>query len=764
MRRETKDKANFIKGIRDNKGYAIVMVIVALALGMILVGVLLSISLLNYKMKVTEYNSKDNFYSAEVVLDQIYAGLQNEVSEAAGTAYMEAMQKYKTSDAADAEAARTYQFNQDYIIALREALVDPATGDDTKYYVGGNAAEYNATTQMYNLGLCAFLDQTLASKIKNGSLTVTADGSTTGNMVATASGITLEKLKICYTDDKGFYSEIQTDILIGFPQFSLKETSIIPNVFEYALIAKDSVEFSNVNSAVVKDDMFAGNDGISLSGSGVLFHDDVDYLVTGGEITVDTNSSLQLNSNYTWVRGVTVDGGELVTDTDLYVVDDLTLSGLSPYVSLDGNYYGYSGSKVTDIDLAEGTSAGSQSAMIVNCRKGVLELDNLQELLLGGNAFVGAGAVDTSDVGIAGAVNKDVLLGTSLSNKADQIAFLVPEECIGTSNGVTLVGKNPMTEEEYEKWIDLQADYYNYQFVDETKTVELLGKPLSDYFSGQGGVHYQTVFQNIHGETICYVYLKMNAEQAAVYYRDYVDAASDAMIEYIDRFGNNITLDTDYTDIQAKGNLVTYMTSSDTLTIVHDNLSSDAALLADAQVTQGEYEQRYVALCSKLTTNFNGLTESEKNNNNVYLNLISTSAVSALTEPKIYVYGSNTGIVANSDITVQNQKVTIGGNDYSRVKLIVTSGDVSVQGDFDGLIISGGEVTIHSSTGSVYAQNKEDVTKLLQCKPVGGGTNLSLIETYFINGDRYAFDGSDSNTSTYVDLDGVIAYRNWIKK
>ena len=63
-----------IRGRRktDNKGSALVVVIIAMAFIGILASVLMYMSLLNYQMKVNNLKAKDNFYSAETVLDEIY--------------------------------------------------------------------------------------------------------------------------------------------------------------------------------------------------------------------------------------------------------------------------------------------------------------------------------------------------------------------------------------------------------------------------------------------------------------------------------------------------------------------------------------------------------------------------------------------------------------------------------------------------------------------------------------------------------------------
>ena len=62
--------------------------LVAVSLIAVLATVLMSMSYMNYNMKVTELNSKKNFYNAEIVLDQINVGLQKEISDSLEDAYV----------------------------------------------------------------------------------------------------------------------------------------------------------------------------------------------------------------------------------------------------------------------------------------------------------------------------------------------------------------------------------------------------------------------------------------------------------------------------------------------------------------------------------------------------------------------------------------------------------------------------------------------------------------------------------------------------
>ena len=69
------------KRSNSNRGGAMISVIIAMTVVGILGAVVLSISYTNFRMKQIDKKSKENFYSAEAVLDDIMVGLQEVVSE-----------------------------------------------------------------------------------------------------------------------------------------------------------------------------------------------------------------------------------------------------------------------------------------------------------------------------------------------------------------------------------------------------------------------------------------------------------------------------------------------------------------------------------------------------------------------------------------------------------------------------------------------------------------------------------------------------------
>ena len=104
-----------IRGRRktDNKGSALVVVIIAMAFIGILASVLMYMSLLNYQMKVNNLKAKDNFYSAETVLDEIRSYMGTQISESVGNAYENVLQNYSSTSAEEKTSKLRYYFLTD---------------------------------------------------------------------------------------------------------------------------------------------------------------------------------------------------------------------------------------------------------------------------------------------------------------------------------------------------------------------------------------------------------------------------------------------------------------------------------------------------------------------------------------------------------------------------------------------------------------------------------------------------------------------------
>lgn len=753
----------------DNKGMAMVLVIIAIALCTMLVSVLMTVSMLNYQMKVTEQKSKGNFYSAEGVLDQIHVGLQQMVSEATDDAYVVAM---KQNNSTDTEAYRIQKFNKSYTDILVEKLRVSDTQEDDYLIVDPTENPLANSDGLYTKGLAAYLDKELASRLYAGKITITygVPGFTLERL-PNDTGVKLNNLQVGYTDDSGFYSEIQTDIIIEAPDISLKKAVALPNVFDYAIIADTSLVFETATGTDIRSSVYAGTDGIKLNASKNISFVNVNNLVSKGSIDID-NSTLTINGNNIFARGITLTGAQnkgnanvnsssLTMDGDAYIVDDMTLNKWNVAVNLTGRYIGYSGLTGTDV-------IDEQSSIVLNGGRNTLDMNGLDRLILCGNAFINDNRMDSSNAYEQGQVVNSgnpsyVMMGSSVAMKTDQIVFLAPAECIGTIDHQAVVGKNPMTNNAHTEWSSLGTSTTdNKRKLDASVPTKLLNRPLSDY--GLDDDDFYTIYNTVKGVSVCYVYLKFDSvDMANKYYQDYMDAASENMRQYMKKYENKVSIsNTALTDMYAsnnlrtQGNILTYNTTGSNL-YFSDTIYGDMTVAEQDNLVamQQQYRDTYDAMMSMLTMEKSELT-AEELSKSVYYNLINTDAIDDLNgNDKKYSVGNNEAIVIDGNIEVGAASAN------PKCNLVIASGNVTVKGNYNGMIMAGGTVTVPSSTGTQIEGNEEVVTMLLQAKDQSGET---LVATFFNDGELYEVGSGVVSASPYVDLQSIILYENWTKQ
>ena len=207
----------------ENKGAALVMVIIAIAFIGMLVAMILYMAYCNYLMKANDTMAKDNFYSAEYALDVIHAGLQMDISEAMSEAYVTAM---KDSAGKDADAMEV-KFQQEYVTNLRKKLQETPTNANkwSVDYLKGYWTKNQMTIDSVGGVLGAYLE---------------AEGGDNSMEVSVGNSyITLSNLKIIYTDERGFVSIITTDLRLKVPSIGFAQSA-----------SKMSIESSGVFAAV----------------------------------------------------------------------------------------------------------------------------------------------------------------------------------------------------------------------------------------------------------------------------------------------------------------------------------------------------------------------------------------------------------------------------------------------------------------------------------------------------------------------------------
>ena len=328
--------------------------------------------------------------------------------------------------------------------------------------------------------------------------------------------VVLNGLRVEYTDEKGFKSIIETDISLGVPSMSFTASGGVPELFTYSLVGNEGLEItSGINKVNLSGNLYAGCENAAVTGpsttsvtipnNATLDVKDTSYMIAEGDIEVgdfsgkDTgtikknmagvhnNSTLSVDAQcQLWTSNINVNGATVKLDGMTYVADDMTLKGTGSNVTLGKNnknnnakYVGF-GNGGAD---KEKPVAGDSSAIIINGRDASLDMSNIRELMLAGTAYINTQAiVNSSGVGTE---NSNVAMGESISVKGDQIAYLVPPECIGTSgdgaDAKSLYNKNPLSYKEYKDITATGQDQTKYTEVNANVVSTKTGKALSAY-------------------------------------------------------------------------------------------------------------------------------------------------------------------------------------------------------------------------------------------------------------------------------------------
>ncbi len=780
-----------IKKLRkDDKGSAIVMVIIALSFIGIMGATIMWVSLSNYRMKINDQENKQGFYTAESVLEQIKTGLQGDASRASASAYGVVMQNFNAWNEDQRQSMFQQQFKRNLV-----AILSQGTGTTNKYSVDH---------------LASFVD---------GNLHISTDATDKGDPIRFLSGSTnigdyetgagssaylmLEDIELEFTDDEGYYSNIVTDIMISAPSTSFMDSSTLPPIFKYALIADTGVEVGE-GALTVKGSMYAGDDGINTNKD--ITVNNASYTVSKGPLNLGFgNEIVNITSNVFYAADVKVENANLLVNSNTRVADDLTLSGTTPYAKLEGTYCGF-GDSMSD--------TAKSSAILINGLRGTINMNSLNNLIVAGHSFIGTSRIhenagtlptgDGEDWSVLSANNvsaNNVLMGESISVKGNQLAYLVPDDCIGVKGNKTLVGKNPLTYVEYSNMVNEYSvwandsgaqsntpstEYHNrvgwqagFEVVSFTKAIPSLGgSTLGNYVpaGGSSDSKIKMVFVPSNGETMVYIYINFaDSDAANRYSRDFYNTHKNKMDAYADVYAEDLLL--------PSGNLSTAAST------VSKNATStgrgDPLPLTEAQKRDCKnYSETYTALCTNLTERYSELT-AEQQAKTVFSNILDEAVISSeIPSGGTVRYTTSTGlmaIVTDSDTEFTYNKadtstgtghgyVFDGSTDYSKVRVIIATGDVYVTHDFSGLIIAKGNVVVGNSVTLTSTEGddtlKEELIGVLQSTDlVGGGTASKRPVDFFRDGNAYIRANSGSGeVGDPIDFSSAVNYQNWVKR
>ena len=786
---------------RRNSGSSIVIVIIAMAMIGILATTLLWMSYVNYKIKVNDIRNKNSFYSAETVMEQIVAGLQKETSDSVAVAYQEVLSNWETLEN---ETNRYSTFASMYLDTLVKHLRDSEKGDG--YYSRDILEGYVDTTIWKNVNQTAWDNGTDEADAAKAPVMELVNG----------SSLILRNVFVSYVDGDRL-SIVSTDLCLDVPQIVFtKSSSSIDDLYDYLLIGNRGISLTKGSGQVTGDgSIYAGIDettakgGIVINPASSLAINNGRYVISKGKIDVvgpgagfivrdarETGSSV-------YAKGLDLQSGMISLDSKTYIANDLTLSGNGSKATLTKEYYGYGTSVATGLEGSP-TEQENSSAIIINGQNSTVDMSGVNTLMLAGRAYIGTNTTKKElDQNTAAAVEdagkkneKAVLMGESITVKGGQIAYLVPTECLGVYNGETLIGQNPLTQDQVAK-MQAYKDQYGKEFreVDFTRPVSRLGGESLASFGVADMDHIRKVSTQYVGggtesKSLTYYYLVMDADYAAKYYQTYYkqDNNKETIDNYFKKYATGGILLGDYTSEQNSYTILGNALVSDVLS------QSGVSLLASKEnatsaMTPAEAAQKSADIANVykgLTTNLSEDGASASTFQNVFESVIKKEITtkqedgSEKKEPiQEYLVDNGTGGTMEFTtedglkgiITTGNYTLSSATGGASNIRLIVSLGDIVIDRNFTGLAIAKGTITIDGATHNGAAslkRNKMELYKVLNATTGVEGDTITPM-AFFVNGETSLADGvqeasTDDAGNLNIDYTEIVRYMNWEKR
>lgn len=778
---------------KRNSGSSIGIVIIAMAMIGILATTLLWMSYINYKIKVNDIRNKNSFYSAETVMEQIVAGLQKETSDAVAVAYQEVLSNWEELGS---ESNRYSSFASMYLDTLVKHLRDSEKGDG--YYSRDILEGYVDTTIWGNVNKTAWnngTDETDASKAKAPVMEL-----------VNGNSLVLRNVFVSYMDGDRL-SIVSTDLCLDVPEIVFTQSGSIDDLYDYLLIGNQGISLTQGSGQVTGDgSIYAGTDdkgkgGIIINPASSLAINNGRYVISKGEIDVvgpgagfivrdakETGSSV-------YAKNLDLQSGTISLDSKTYIANDLTLSGSGSKATLTKEYYGYGTSTAMGLE-SDPTDQENSSAIIINGQNSTVDMSGVNTLMLAGRAYIGTNTTkEELDQNAAAAVEgagkkneKAVLMGESITVKGGQIAYLVPTECLGIYNGETIIGQNPLTQDQATK-MQAYKDQYGTDFkeVDFTRPVGRLGGQSLASFGVADMDHIRKVSTQYVGggtesKSLTYYYLVMDADNAAKYYQTYYLNGSnkESIDHYFKKYATGGILLGDYTSAQNSYTILGNALVSDALSqsgvslLASTNTTTNTMTPAEVFQKSGEIANVYKGL----TTNLSEDGASASTFRNVFDSVIKDKITTKQADgtdrvDTIQEYLMNNGTGGTMEFTTEdglkgiittgNYTLSSATGGASKVRLIVSLGDITIDRNFTGLAIAKGTITIKGAItngASSLKRNKMELYKVLNATTGAEGDTITPM-AFFVNGETSLADGAqeaptDDAGNLNIDYTGIV--------
>lgn len=735
----------FLSG--DNRGASLIAVIVALVFVTTFGVVIMEMTTTNSRMSEIELFEKENFYSADEVMDVLKSSMLNYAAKRVQEAYKDIVYY-------DKESFEIIVLNRDFQKLFAEKYIIGLENELSRGWVGLSGT--SGTSLDYPLN-CDAWHKVIKDNIRNNigdKLYQYLDLSNLYYVIDFEAGtFALKNLTVRFTTKDGYETVITTDLVFNTPEVQF-DGSFTNSFTNYSLVANEGIKVTG-GSIKVGGNVYAGNGGIeaSLGNASATFTGDT--IVTTGDIVVMSNTRLVFGKNnykdqihtHIWAENIRTEGFEgtgpvLEMYGEINIADDLELNGRKSEVTLAGHYNGYNFRETYDAgaELKPTTDASFSSAVMINGRECSLDLSNLSQLFLAGRTFIRRGT------------QGDIWLGESLSVRSDQIAYYV-------SNIYLDKDESGIVKEEIDE--------------DGRNVYARFSEDGLKAYSAATGVDKLDDYLVDGNRVIAYGYRDGSGAEYTRYYLNFKDEASANRFfsaYWESSVGSDIDLSAYGTDYAASIKLdptLQLLTLGGDL--LYRNGNAPLSLVDGAQNTAEWHdpESVYWQMADRLARTYKSLAEDlsgdyarvesanvrfEGTENPMFGNLIDEGRLESLL--KSGAYGGSKVVITNGDYVTGKDGFTEG--------IVVAEGDVTVENYFRGIVIAKGDVIFRNASsfeGIIISEG----TISLDVVGLEVEQNAALVEKLLTEHPEIAQIFTSYQQLSDLRIGDYVTYENWTK-
>ncbi len=712
-----------VLALKQNKGATIVTVLVSMFFLLTLTSIMVFMSFTALRIEQTEAVGIRGFYDGEALMDEIKVGMEKTMSDTLVEAYQTVFSGTTKGDTVS------------FMLKTLEGITSPRNFVDQMGQNADGSPRYFYNTEFLRDFL--LLDGVSASDIYienldnvdpdiistipihlSGDMGVTVPGHAVpgfqnyGLLEYDENSMTFKGISVIYTDpETQIRTEITSDIVLSLPDeyfTSMAQAIGFSNAVDFCLIATENII---TRPAEFDGGVYANKFSTTTAGTTTIH----ETLIARESLDISISNNLYINSiAEVWAGDITLDNLATITsedDSSIFIQNDLSLDGEGAKAEINGSLLGFGDST---------TNPDESSSILLNGINTELDLSNTDFLMLAGHSFIMANEGGT-------------LMGESISARPNQLAYLAPISILGNPEIVS----NPL----------------------------IITTPTNpSHFPDISGLNKNTAIiganslNSYNADILQLTYPLAGTGQSAVYYFITFNDTDDANRYFIDYFGANSSEITGYLADYSKLSTVGGIPQVSGNYIIENG--PDTFSLGNSDPIATESAEFVKQAFDNMVKN---LSLASTNATDPYKYLIDIGEIKNFTNQNasvnnIWEFTDSSGEVvalfADTDLTFDNIK-------YPYVKLVVSTGEVTLNQNFAGMIISNQNINISSGATNISSDSTGVVSAFSATYDDGTLDGTPISELFTIAGA--ASIGGTVEQSEIRDITDMVTYANWTK-